>query len=178
MANDEQRWSHWMGQAQKGDEQAYNLLLTEISQAITAYLRARFGSEEIVEDCVQECLIAIHNARHTYNTKRLFRPWLFALVRHKAIDMLRKNNNYKSMLERSYISGNTDSYTMQEMEHGSIFAALKPAHREALTLTKIIGLSIAEAANQLEISESALKVRVHRAIKATRKILDAERDEA
>ena len=52
--------------------------------------------------------------------------------------------------------------------------SLSPQQREALTLTKINGLTIAEAATQLSISESALKVRVHRAIARLRRLVEAD----
>jgi RNA polymerase sigma-70 factor (ECF subfamily) len=54
------------------------------------YLRRHFGESDFVEDCVQECLLAIHRARATFDPARRFRPWMFAIVRHKAIDMLRR----------------------------------------------------------------------------------------
>ena len=45
---------------------------------------------DLLEDCVQESLAAVHKARDTYETARLFRPWLFAIVRYKTFDILRK----------------------------------------------------------------------------------------
>lgn len=163
-----------MSRAQQGDEQAYNRLLNELSDTIAGYLYSRFGNLEIVEDCVQECLIAIHCARHTYDPARPFRPWLFALVRNRAIDMLRSQKSYRAMIRRNDHETITSAPSEERLTQGTIFAALNPQHREALTLTKIIGLSIAETAARLGISESAVKVRVHRAIRASRKILEAE----
>lgn len=174
MANDEQCWSHWMSLAQRGDEQAYQRLLVELGEVIAAYLYARFGGLEIMEDCVQECLFSVHSARHTYDPRRPFRPWLFAIVRNKAIDMLRSQHSYKSMIDRSHYAIEEASSDQDEVAEGAVFGALNPAHREVLMLTKVIGLSIAEAARKLGVSESAVKVRVHRAIKASRKILEAE----
>ncbi len=164
-----------MSQAQQGNEQAYHQLLTEVSEAIAGYLRIRFGALEIMDDCVQESLIALHHARHTYDQSRPFRPWLFALVRHKAIDLLRTQNRHAAMLDRRVDAHESEAlYTETGFEVGSVLEALKPTHREVLILTKVVGLSIAEAADKLEISKSAVKIRVHRAIKATRKILEVE----
>ena len=66
-----------MAQAQRGDEEAYVRLLTELADMIKAYLLSRFGPLEILDDCVQEALIAIHKARHTYDPGRPIRPWVF-----------------------------------------------------------------------------------------------------
>ena len=57
---------------------------------------------------------------------------------------------------------------------GRLINSLPLNYREAITLTKIIGLSTAEAATHLGISQSALKVRVHRAITKLRQMMEAD----
>jgi len=89
-ADDEARWSMLMASAQSGDESSYRILLSEISDVVGRYLVSRFGQHEFIENCVQEVLMSVHKARHTYDARRAFRPWLFAIVRHKAIDALRQ----------------------------------------------------------------------------------------
>jgi RNA polymerase sigma-70 factor (ECF subfamily) len=173
---DEQRWSHWMGLAQQGDESCYAALLEELGNVIAAYLQVRFGSIDLIEDCVQESLIAIHSARHTYNTKRLFRPWFFAIVRNRMIDLLRSQRSYNSILEKN-ASGHIDilgTPIEDEVNKSMVFAALAPAYRDVLLLTKVAGYTTSEAAKALGISENVVRVRVHRGIKATRKILQYE----
>lgn len=174
---DEQRWSALMVSAQAGDEGDYRLLLAEVSRAVTRYLVARFGASEFVDDCVQDSLIAIHQARHTFDPRRPFRAWLFAIVRHKAIDTLRRQRTRQQALER-YRAGAGTGSGADGPDGGpaaaSLLRALPAAHREALTLTKILGLSTAEAAERLAISESALKVRVHRGVSRLRQLLDTE----
>ena len=106
--HDEQRWSLLMVSAQSGNEQDYQLLLTELAQAIEAYLFSRFGQQHFIEDCLQESLLAIHKARHTYDGQRAFRPWLFAIVRHKTIDYLRKVSANKRINTAVAQQGSTD----------------------------------------------------------------------
>lgn len=177
---DEQRWSALMVSAQLGDESDYKRLLTELSNVINHYLRSRFGRHHFIEDCVQDCLIAIHQARHSYDSRRLFRPWLFAIVRHKAIDTLRRQKSYQHLLDQQFQNGqlHTEAQPCQKIENsmiqGSLIEALAPNYREAITLTKIIGLSTVEAASKLSISESALKVRVHRAMSRLKKLLESD----
>jgi RNA polymerase sigma-70 factor, ECF subfamily len=175
---DEQRWSALMSRAQGGDELAYQSLLNELGTVIQRYLQGRFGTQHFIEDCVQDCLIAVHEARHTYDCKRAFRAWLFAIVRHKAIDHLRRQRSHQHRVEQSRwdeLLVEDEAVTMEDsMTRGRLISALPQAHREAITLTKIIGLTNAEAAARLSISESALKVRVHRAIGRMRKMLELE----
>jgi len=174
--NDEQRWSQLMGLAQQGDEHSYANLLEELGNVTEAYLRSRFGPIDIIEDCVQESLIAIHAARHTYDTKRLFRPWFFAIVRNRTIDLLRSQKSYKTALENNTLKHieETSIPIEEEVNKSMVFSMLAPAYREVLLLTKVIGFTTSEAAEKLGISESAVRVRVHRGIKETRKILQNE----
>ncbi|MEM1112815.1 MAG: RNA polymerase sigma factor [Pseudomonadota bacterium] len=178
--NDNARWSVMMAAAQQGDEQAYRALLGELAEVIKRYMISRFGYYDQVEDCVQECLLAIHRARRSYDPKRPFKPWLFAIVRHKAVDSFRGQRRHQAS-SLDLASEEELAISSQEMEdqltQGQLIAALSPDYREAITLTKIIGLSSAEAAARLDISEGTLKVRVHRAIGRLKSMLEAEHHE-
>ena len=181
---DEQRWSELMVAAQAGDEVRYQQLLTELSTVIKRYLVSRLGRHEFIEDCVQDSLIAIHQARHTYRSERPFRPWLFAIVRNKSIDMLRRNKSYEKALDAHTEQALEDSdgglspYSGQAMDtsitQGRLIEALAPPFRQVIVLTKLIGFTNAEAAKELNISETAVKVRVHRAIAKLKSLLEAE----
>ena len=156
--------------------------MKELGSAIEAYVRSRFGSSgssDFPEECVQESLLAVHRARHTYDPRRPFRPWLFTIVRHKAIDLLR----------RQRVRGAGDSLDAEDgrppppaaaadpshrIDGVTLLAGLQPKYREALVLTKLEGCSIEEAAERAGVSASAMKTRVHRAIRAVRKSLRAE----
>jgi RNA polymerase sigma-70 factor (ECF subfamily) len=174
-AEDEARWSALMGRAQSGDAAAYRQLLGELSSLVERYLRTRLGSHDFIEDCVQEVLLAVHEARHTYDPRRAFRPWLFAIVRHKATDALRR-----AEVRGRYTAPGEDypepgvAGPEATMDSGLLLAALPEGLRQALTLTKINGLSTSEAAAALNISESALKVRVHRAIGKLRRMMQSD----
>ena len=151
--SDESRWALWMTQAQRGDEAAYVRLLTEIAEVIKAYLLTRFGRLEILDDCVQESLIAIHQARHTYDGLRPIRPWLFTIVRHKAVDMFRRQRSQRRSDEHSEIDGFAhDPVLLQDANR--LLGALSADHREAIVLTRFWGFSIRECAPRLGVSES------------------------
>lgn len=178
--SDEARWAALMAAAQAGDEADYRLLLSEVSEVVNRYLRVRFGNHHFIEDCVQDILVAIHQARHTYDPRRRFRPWLFAIVRHKAIDTLRRQRSHQNTLDRHreeqliQVQDTAPAQLEAGVVHGRLIDALSPPYREAITLTKIDGLSVAEAAAQLSISESTLKVRVHRAIGRLKRLVEAD----
>jgi RNA polymerase sigma-70 factor (ECF subfamily) len=175
---DEARWSRYMAAAHRGDSRSYEALFGEIAVAIERYVRRRFGSlGPFSEDCVQECLLAIHLGRHTYDPARPFRPWLFAIVRNKTIDLLRRSYavSWRETAEagRATVFGfNADP--ADELAAGEWLLQLEPNHRAALELTKLRGYSTAEAAAEIGISETAMRTRVSRALRATVELLRKE----
>jgi RNA polymerase sigma-70 factor (ECF subfamily) len=167
-----------MVSAQTGNGSDYRQLLKELSVVIQKFLRSRFGHYPFIEDCVQEALIAVHQARHTYDPKRPFRPWLFAIVRNKAIDFLRRQRSREQAFgafqrEQEILSQpGRQSISQNEISEGRLLELLPAPHKEVLVLTKIYGFSVAETAEKLGISEGAVKVRVHRAVRKLRQMLE------
>ena len=178
--DDDERWSALMASAQSGCEADYRLLLQELSEVIRHYLLSRMGHHPSIDDCIQESLIAIHHARHTYDSRRRFRPWLFAIVRNKSIDTFRRQRSQLELQERhrEQLQVSAQAYPPDELENrvaqGRLMKALPARHREVLALTKFIGLSNAEAARHLSISEGAVKVRVHRAISSLKRLMEVD----
>ena len=178
---DERRWAAWMASAQGGDTAIYARLLGEIGTTIEAYIRARFGAIDVLEDCVQECLMTLHQARHTYDPTRLFRPWLFTLVRHKTIDVLRRRQVW---LDAQHTSTRYDEPVgaadrLHQLIDGiRVLERLALEQREAVALVKYGGYTTAEAAVRAGITESALKARLVRGLQAIRRLLDDEESAA
>lgn len=176
-SEDEQLWAVWMTKAQNGDVSDYSRLLEQLGTAIEQYIRARFGEIDALEDCVQECLISIHEARHTYDPNRLFRPWMFTIVRHKTIDNLRKRQTWLNMKENlsNTFESITDNEQLQKKIDGvRILNRLSPVHREVVMLAKYGGYTTAEAAQVIGISEIATKGRLHRAMQTILQTLEQE----
>ena len=172
---DEMRWAQLMFSAQAGNEGDYRQLLSEISEVVGRYLRARLGGYDFIEDCVQEVLISVHQARHTYDSRRAFRPWLFAIVRRRAIDAMRRGQVRRR--EQQSSESALDSKVAgpdSEVVGGQLLLGLPEGLQQALVLTKIHGMTSSEAALALSISESALKVRVHRAMGKLKRLLELE----
>jgi len=178
--SDEQCWARLMVSAQAGNESDYRRLLTELTAVIYNFLRGRFGNQHFIEDCVQETLIGIHQARHTYDVNRPFRPWLFAIVRHKAIDTLRKQYTRQKVArqftgEQEVLSQTSQRSNVEnEIFKDRLLDSLSEEFREALVLTKFFGFSVAETAEKLGISKSLVKVRVHRAIRKLSHLMETE----
>jgi RNA polymerase sigma-70 factor (ECF subfamily) len=178
-AEEEARWSEWMVRANAGDAEVYSKLLGDIGAVMEQYLRRRFGESDFIEDCVQECLLAIHRARATYDPARQFRPWMFTIVRHKAIDMLRRRgtrSRHEAEVRESEQPPAPNADPAIALQAAEALRGLASEYRDALLMTKLEGHSLDEAALRAGVSVSAMKSRVHRGIKQVRRLLAQEED--
>ncbi|MGE0385836.1 MAG: sigma-70 family RNA polymerase sigma factor [Gammaproteobacteria bacterium] len=174
---DEARWAEWMARGQQGDRAIYERLLHQIGSVIEIYVRVRFGDLDILEECVQECLLAIHMARHTYDPRRAFRPWMFTIVRNKVIDILRQRRSRLATVRTLALEPREVLYSepvLKLIDGIRALERLAPDHREAVALVKYAGYTTAEAAAWLGISEAALKSRLHRGLTAIFRQLEIE----
>lgn len=180
----ERGWSRRMAAAQDGDRAAYDQLLREVVPFIRAVVATQHRRPDRVEDVVQDVLLTLHRVRHTYDPARPFRPWLAAIARRRSIDLLRRRGRTDAMEIADDPAYETfaDPAANREIEAaqntaglGGAIAALPPSQREAIELLKLKEMSLAEASRASGKSATALKVNVHRAIKALRATLTGER---
>lgn len=85
------KWRNAMREAQDGDGRAYAALLRACVPIIRASARGRGVPSDQVDDAVQDVLLTIHRVRHTYDPARPFLPWLRAIARARAVDLLRRH---------------------------------------------------------------------------------------
>ena len=162
----------WMERAQRGDRDAYGALLMDLTPSIASFLFERIVDPHEREDVVQDTLVALHRARHTYDPSRPFDPWLFSIARHVMVDHFRRRGVRTArevlvdVLPERAGDGNSDGAGLEEA-----LARLPAAQREAFEMLKLEGLSVAAAAARAGTTTSALKVRAHRAYKALRVLL-------
>lgn len=154
-----------------GDEPAYRLFLQRLAGHLRAYLGRRlFGWPDDVEDLVQECLLAIHNKRHTYEAGQPLSAWVHAIARHKLIDLLRARSVREALhdpLEDGDALFATSDQEAREARRDVIglLEHLPDKQRLPILHVKIEGLSVAEAARRTGLSESAVKIGIHRGLK-------------
>ncbi|MFK7824690.1 MAG: RNA polymerase sigma factor [Oligoflexales bacterium] len=169
--SDEEQWKSLMIQAQLGNQEAYRNLLKELSLAMKKFISQKVGNLCSVDDILQEFLISLHNSLATYDPSRPFKSWVYTIARYKIIDHLRKGHTHVELSDD--FKDNKNEYKAFE-NNDMIQKALKklsPSYREPIILTKINGFSVKEAAEKLNLSESALKVRCSRGIKDLKDIL-------
>lgn len=172
-----------MAAAQEGDRAAYERLLRQIVPFIRAIAARQHRAPDRIEDIVQEVLLTIHRVRHTYDPSRPFGAWLAAIARRRSIDLLRRLGRIQAV--EIHDSGAYETFAdpgaNREKESrdataalGCAIGSLPHSQREALELVKLRELSLAEASRLSSRSVAALKVNVHRALKALRTRLKGE----
>ena len=169
MTDAETRLKPLMLAALDGDAAAYRTLLAQLAPHLRGFFMRRLGSGADAEDLVQETLIAIHTKRATYDPAMPFTAWLHAIARYKLIDHFRR-----SKVRRTLPLEEADSVFAEEQAEAAtakrdvemLLARLPRSKRDLVRQTKIEGLSTAEAAERTGLSESGVKVGVHRALKA------------
>lgn len=163
-----------MRQAQAGDNDAYAKLLHEISPLIENFLKGKLSNIEDVNDVTQEVLISVHKAAHTYDPDRPFKVWLFAITRYRLNDHLRTVYAQKEKGTHVEFDDNihddiaendvTNAYENIEYFNQAL-SKLPKKQQQVLTMLKVEGFSVRETSIALGMSESAVKVSAHRAIK-------------
>lgn len=163
-----------MALAQAGDQEAYRALLEDVSATLKSFLRRRLGDPDEVADVLQDVLLTVHRARHTYDAARPFEPWMFAIVRNALIDHARRRAR-SARVEVAWDDELPDVPASADAASDDLLLdaleRLPASQREAFRLLKLEGLSVAAAAARVGASPGALKVRAHRAYKTLRAIL-------
>jgi RNA polymerase sigma-70 factor (ECF subfamily) len=119
----------------------------------------------MVDDAVQDTLLAIHEKRHTYDPARPFGPWLAAIARYKWIDRLRSMKARPTEALSDTISvGDHEEAVTSATSLERLLRDLKPAQSEVIRLVKLQGFSIEEAAAKTGQSVSLVKVNIHRGL--------------
>jgi RNA polymerase sigma factor (sigma-70 family) len=151
-----------------GDATAHHALLTAVARLLRSFFLRRHRDAGDVEDLVQDTLIAIHTRRVTYDTSRPVTAWIYAIARYKLIDHLRKSRletNIEDLADILTAEG-FESAISARMDVDRMLDSLPAKQAAAIRDTRLDGLSIAEAAAQRGISESDVKISVHRGLKA------------
>ncbi|MCK1616421.1 sigma-70 family RNA polymerase sigma factor [Bradyrhizobium sp. 159] len=160
--------------SQEGDAAAHRMLLERLSRHLRAYYKGKLakigrGATD-AEDLVQEAVLAIHMQRHTYDPGEPLTPWVHAIARYKLIDFLRRDRASMADVpidEASEVTARDDHLSAEgSFDLARLLKQLPDKMACAIEAVKVEGLSVAEAARRCRISESSVKVNIHRGLKA------------
>ncbi len=177
-ATTERRRAAWMAAAQGGNRVAYERVLADSVALVRAVARRHGVAREQLDDVVQDTLLTVHRVRHTYDPARSYDAWLAAIAGRRAIDALRKGGRR----QRHEVSDEVAMQSHPDAADASVegervqqaqrlrqaIAELPPGQREAIEQLGLQERSLAEVAATTGRSTGALKVNLHRALKALR----------
>lgn len=167
--------------AQDGDRAAYSALL----QGLLPYLRRlaarRLSRPQDIEDTVQDIYLSIHAIRHTYDPERPLQPWINVIAERRIADRLRRLYRQRAReaplpedAGETFAADDANMTSEVSLDMRAVQRAIEqlpPGQRQAIGLVKVQGLSLREAAAQTGQTEGAVKLSVHRALKALRRAL-------
>jgi RNA polymerase sigma-70 factor (ECF subfamily) len=164
--------------AQDGDRTAYERLLRDCTPLVRRVVRRQGVQTDRTDDVVQDVLMTVHRARHTYDPARSFTAWICTIAQRRAIDALR----HRGRQDRREVHSPLDYENHAEADgqepeatmdgRGPALRAaieqLPPGQREAIRTLALNQLSLEEAAGVTGKTKGALKVNMHRALKTLR----------
>jgi RNA polymerase sigma-70 factor, ECF subfamily len=176
----EDRWRALLLNGLAGDASGYHAFLKQLSTHLRAFLRGRLTRlPDEVEDLVQETLLAVHNQRHTYDAGQPLTAWVYAIARYKLIDFLRRRGAREALHdpldeEAAFFAHSDVDAADARRDLAALLARLPERQRLPIMHMKLDGLSVVEAAKRTGMSESAVKVGVHRGMKALAAMIRGE----
>jgi RNA polymerase sigma factor (sigma-70 family) len=154
-----------------GDARSYGVLLNDVAKHLRLYFLRRLADAHKgdADDLVQEALMALHTRRATYEIDRPFTAWLHAIARYKLIDHFRRNRIRATVplddVEDLFAQDQSDA-AADRMDVDRLLQSVPEKSRDLIYRTKIEGQSIAEVAESTGLSETSVKVSIHRGIRA------------
>jgi RNA polymerase sigma-70 factor (ECF subfamily) len=172
----------------EGDLAAFRALYAETAPRLLGYLRSLLHDDMAAQEVLQQSFLKLHMARSVYVQGMDPVPWLYSIAHRTCIDELRRRRRSRvrllqtgdDALDRveawvcgaSQANDTGEAYTDAERSAAlDALEALSEEQRIALTLTKIRGLTMMQAARSLGTTEGAVKLRAHRGCARLREIL-------
>ncbi|OYX27438.1 MAG: sigD protein [Rhodobacterales bacterium 32-66-7] len=164
-------WADLLAAANSGDARAYERFLLSVTPVLRGIVRARGHSlgEAGCEDVVQDVLLAIHLKRHTWTVGAPVRPWLYAITRYKVIDAFRARGRRIDLPLEDYSAELVADPGPDPTEAADMARLIAMLGERSATIVRKIGLegaTVAETGQSLRMSEGAVRVALHRALKA------------
>jgi RNA polymerase sigma-70 factor (ECF subfamily) len=164
-------WTTLMEQSLQGDSSAYQRLLESLTVGLRRVVAGRArGAGVDPEDIVQEVLLALHLKRGTWVRGTPVAPWVAAIARNKIVDALRRRGQRTEVpidnLVETLAAADGHSHEGQAHDLERMLGTLSDRQRDVVRAVSIEGYSAQETAARLKMSEVAVRVTLHRSLKA------------
>jgi RNA polymerase sigma-70 factor (ECF subfamily) len=166
-------WNELLKQSQQGNKNSYKQFLTEVQPFVRSVIYSKIQNNSLIDDILQETLLAIHNSLHTYDSNRNAKSWISVIARNKTIDYLRSNQYKLSQAENieslqiEDSKNNTNNYDLEKA-----MQQVSTKQQEIIVKMKVEGKTAKQTALELDMTESAVKTAAHRAYKLIKEFLE------
>ena len=160
----------------RGDERAWSQLVEATYRDVYTLCLRILGDPNDAAEATQDAYLKAWRGLSSFRGDAMFETWLYRVASNSALSKHRSRRRRQShesgmqddVLTEIPASGSVEATAGARIEVQALEAALArlpEQHRTVVVLRDVYGLSIEEVASQLGISETAAKVRVHRARK-------------
>jgi RNA polymerase sigma-70 factor, ECF subfamily len=177
----ENQWALLLAAANAGDAGAYRRFLLQLTPVLRAFARKGLARARLAdmdaEDIVQETLLAIHLKRQSWDQAAPASPWIWAIARHKLIDILRRRGRRMHLPVEDFSELLPSESEESDRLVGGVdrhLETLSPGQRKVLQAIAVDGASVGEAAERLSMTPGAVRVALHRGLKALAAKLNSE----
>lgn len=167
-----------MAAAQQGDRKAYEILLKDCVPIVRRMAGRQGAPSSFVDDVVQDVLVTLHGARRTFDPSRSFLAWIAVITQRRTIDLLRKRGRqgsrevYAPVDFEQFAAPNDPARDAEQSSEAqrlrAAIATLPAGQRQAVETLGLQENSLEEASKLTGRTKSALKVNLHRAVRALR----------
>ena len=169
--------------AQRGDRQAFEVLLSRYERPIFSLIYRMVRNREQAEDLSQETFVKALNAIESYRPEYKFSSWIFKIANNVSIDHLRRRELDTLSLDGSPHAltpeaiqasalqlGDRQETALEELEAKELggeieeaIATLRPEYRACILLRHVEGRPYEEIATMLDLPLGTVKTYIHRA---------------
>lgn len=171
-----------------GQTAMFEILMRRHNERVYRAARAVLGDDSEAEDVMQQAYVNAFVHLRQFDGRAAFATWLTRIAVNEAIARARRRSRWRPLDEaEGDVTGGSDSNRSPERQAfagelrvllETAIDALPPGCREAFVLRQVEGLSTAETAECLGISEDAVKTRLSRSRALLRRRLTERLGEA
>ena len=161
--------------AKEGDANAFAALLRQHQEMALRVALQIVGDWDDAEDVCQESFIKVYRHLGRYRARHKFSTWLYRIVTHTAIDLLRRQRTQHAELSDDIPVDSREEATDWQLSLEKVLSELTPKQRSAFVLRDLQGFPLEEVAEILDCSGITARVHLHQARKRLRQRLESER---
>jgi len=160
----------------RGDDGAFRELFARYSPILVRIAQRQLGRAADAADVVQQAFFQLHRARHDFDARMRFKPWMITIVMNLARDLLRRRGRWgENQVDEELLAAPAPEAEAPDEEAQkkvrAALARLPREQREVIELHWFEELPFNDIAEIVGAKPGAVRVRAHRGYEALRKAL-------